>query len=80
LINVAHEAGDLNDLRAVLGNAVALKAFQEGTLPFPDGAIIARLAWKYVPSPENNAAFGRSQSFVTGRTAPPQQDRSARCN
>jgi hypothetical protein len=66
LINVAHEAGDLDDLRAVLGNAVAVKAFQDGTLPFPDGAIIARLAWKYVSSPENNAAFGRPQSFVTG--------------
>jgi hypothetical protein len=66
LINVAREAGDLDDLRAVLGNAIAVKAFQDGTLPFPDGAIIARLAWKYVPSPENNAVFGRLQSFVTG--------------
>jgi hypothetical protein len=66
LVNVAHEAGDLNDFRAVLGNAVAMKAFQDGTLPFPDGTIIARLAWKYVPSTENNAVFGRLQSFVTG--------------
>jgi hypothetical protein len=66
LINVAHEAGDLNDFRAVLGNAVAMQAFQDGTLPFPDGTIIARLAWKYVASTENNAVFGRPQSFVTG--------------
>lgn len=28
--------------------------------------MIARLAWKYVPSDENNAVFGRVQSFVTG--------------
>jgi hypothetical protein len=38
LINVAHEAADLNDFRVVLGNVVAMKAFQEGTLPFPDGS------------------------------------------
>jgi hypothetical protein len=66
LVNVAHEAANLNDFRAVLGNAIAIKAFREGTLPLPDGAIIARLAWKYVPSDENNAVFGKAQSFVTG--------------
>jgi hypothetical protein len=66
LINVAHEAADLNDFRVVLGNPIAMKAFQDGTLPFPDGTFIARLAWKYVPSEENNAVFGRAQSFVTG--------------
>jgi hypothetical protein len=46
LISVAHEAGALDDLRALLGNDIAIKAYREGTLPFPDGAIIARLAWK----------------------------------
>jgi hypothetical protein len=66
VISVAHEAGNLNDLRAVLGNITALKAYREGKLPFPDGTIIARLAWKYVPSEENNKAFGREQSFVAG--------------
>jgi len=66
LISVAHEAGSLNDLRAVLGNDVAIKAYREGKLPFPDGTIIARLAWNYVPSEENNKAFGRTQSFVAG--------------
>ena len=66
LISVAHEEGNLNDLRAVLGNDIAIKAYREGNLPFPDGAIIARLAWKYVPSEENNKVFGRDQSFVAG--------------
>ena len=66
LISVAHEEGNLNDLRAILGNDVAIKAYREGKLPFPDGTIIARLAWNYVPSEENNKAFGRSQSFVAG--------------
>jgi len=66
LISVAHEEGDLNDIRAVLGNNVAIKAYREGKPPFPDGTIIARLAWKYVPSEENNKTFGRAQSFVAG--------------
>lgn len=66
LISVAHEAGNLNDFRAVLGNDVAIKAYREGKLPFPDGTIIARLAWTYVPSEENNKVFGREQSFVAG--------------
>lgn len=66
LISVAHEEGNLNDIRALLGNDVAIKAYRERTLPFPDGAIIARLAWSYVPSEENNKVFGRTQSFVPG--------------
>lgn len=66
LISVAHEEGNLNDLRALLGNEVAIKAYRAGKLPFPDGSIIARLAWSYVPSEENNKVFGRSQSFVAG--------------
>jgi hypothetical protein len=66
LISVAHEAGNNNDLRAVLGNDAAIKAYREDKLPFPDGAIIARLAWSYVPSAENNKVFGRPQSFVAG--------------
>jgi len=66
VVSVAHEEGNLNDLRAVLGNDIATKAYREGKLPFPDGAIIARLSWTYVPSEENNKVFGRQQSFVAG--------------
>jgi len=66
LISVAHEEGNLNDLRALLGNDAAIKAYREGKLTFPDGTIIARLAWSYVPSEENNKVFGRAQSFVPG--------------
>jgi hypothetical protein len=66
LISVAHEEGPLNDIRAVLGNDVAIEAYRKGTGPFPDGAIIARLAWEYVSSDENNKAFRRRQSFVAG--------------
>jgi hypothetical protein len=66
LVSVAHEEGNLNDIRAILGNDAAIKAYREARLPFPDGAIIARIAWKYVPSEENNKVFGRQQSFVPG--------------
>jgi hypothetical protein len=69
LVSVAHEAGALNDLRAVLGNDAAVQAYRSGNLPFPDGAIIARLAWAYTPSAENDKAFGRAQSFVAGAPA-----------
>ncbi|HXI93909.1 MAG TPA: cytochrome P460 family protein [Blastocatellia bacterium] len=66
LISVAHEEGNLNSFAAVLGNDVAIKACREGTLPFPDGAIIAALHYRHVSSEENNKVFGRSQSFVAG--------------
>ena len=66
LISVAHEEANLNSFAAVLGNDVALKAFRDGTLPFPDGAIIASLHYRFVPSDENNRAFGQAQSYVAG--------------
>ena len=66
VVSVAHEAGELNDIRAVLGNDIAIKAYREGKLPFPEGAIVGRIAWSFVPSEENNKTFGREQSFVAG--------------
>jgi len=55
LISVAHLVGNnLKQLRAQLGNDIAIKAFREGTLPFPDGTIIAALHWKEAASEENN--------------------------
>jgi hypothetical protein len=66
VISVAHEEGNLNDLRAILGNDVAIEAAREGRLPFPDGTIIARVAWDYAPLEESSKAFGRPQSFVAG--------------
>src|SRR5260370_14972574 len=66
LISVAHEEANLNSFGAVLGNDVAIQAYRDGTLPFPDGAIIAALHYRFVPSEENNKAFGQTQSFVAG--------------
>ena len=65
-ISSAHEAGNLHSLGAVLGNDVAIKAFRAGTLPFPDGTVLAALHYSYVPSEENNKVFGQAQSFVPG--------------
>jgi hypothetical protein len=65
-ISVSHEAGKLNSIGAVLGNDVAIKAYRAGTLPFPDGTIIAALHYTHSPSAENNKVFGQAQSFVPG--------------
>ena len=66
LISVAREEGTLDDIRAILGNDRAIKAYREGKLPFPEGTIVARIAWSYDASEENNKVFGRPQSFVAG--------------
>jgi Cytochrome P460 len=66
LISVSHEAGNLNSIGAILGNDVAITAYREGKLPYPDGTIIAALHYAHVPSAENNKVFGQAQSFVPG--------------
>ena len=63
-------AGKGDQLRAQLGNDIAIKAFKEGTRPFPDGAIIAAIHWTRVSSEDNNKVldgpFPGTQSFVSG--------------
>ena len=66
LISVAHEEGNLHSFSAVLGNDLAIQAYREGKVSFPDGAIIAALHYRHVPSEENNKVFGQAQSFVPG--------------
>jgi Cytochrome P460 len=66
LISVTHEEGDFNQLRAQLGNDIAINAYREGKLPFPDGAIIVALHWKREASDDDNKVFGRVQAFVAG--------------
>ncbi len=63
LVSVAHEEGSLHSFAAMLGNDVAIKAYREGKLPYPDGSFIAARLW-CVPSAENNKVFGRVQSYV----------------
>jgi hypothetical protein len=63
-------AGKSDQLRAQLGNDIAIKAYREGTMPFPDGSIIAAIHWTRVPSEDNNKVlngpFPGTQSFVVG--------------
>ena len=73
LISVNHLAGgNLKQVRAQLGNDIAVKAFREGKLPFPDGTIIAALHWNEATSDENNKVLANGfpgaglQSFVAG--------------
>ena len=66
LISVTHEEGDFDQLRAQLGNDIAIQAYRKGKLPFPDGAIIVALHWNRVPSDEDNKVFGKVQAFVAG--------------
>ncbi len=57
LIAPSHETGGFNELRGILGNPIAMQAYRDGTLPFPDGAMLAKLAWKREPSAEFPGAF-----------------------
>jgi cytochrome P460 len=64
--------GNVKQVRAQLGNDIAIRAFREGTLPFPDGTIIAALHWNEAPSDENDKVLANGfpgaglQSFVAG--------------
>lgn len=66
LITVAREGGTLDDIRAVLGNDLAIDAYRSGKRPFPDGTVIARLAWEPTPLADSERAFGQAQSHVAG--------------
>jgi hypothetical protein len=73
LISVNHLAGgNLKQVRAQLGNDIAMKAFRQGKLPFPDGTIIAALHWHETSSDENDKILAMGfpgaalQSFVAG--------------
>jgi Cytochrome P460 len=66
VIAPSQEAGSLDELRIILGNDISMKAYREGTLPFPDGAMLAKLAWKRVPSVGDDGALGSPQAFVPG--------------
>jgi len=63
-------AGKTDQLRAQLGNDVAIKAFKDGRIPFPDGAIIVAIHWTRVRSEYNSnvlaGPFPGAQSFVVG--------------
>lgn len=57
LIAVSHRTDDKDELRAILGNDIIMKAYLAKTLPFPDGSMIAKLAWKREPMKEFAGAW-----------------------
>jgi len=56
VVAVSHRT-DNDQVRAILGNDIAMKAYRENTLPFPDGTTLAKLEWKRVASTEFPGAF-----------------------
>ncbi|CAB3753502.1 cytochrome C oxidase subunit III [Burkholderia puraquae] len=52
MVAPAEEAAPLDELRVVLGNPVAIRALEKATLPFPDGTILVKLAYKRKQSDE----------------------------
>jgi hypothetical protein len=66
MVSVAHEAGNLNSIGVVLGNDIAIKAYRDQKLPFPDGSMIAALHYTHSPNEENDKIFGQQQSFTPG--------------
>ncbi len=56
VIAPSHEAG-LDELRLILGNSVAMRAYRDTTLPFPDGTVLVKLAWKHTSLPNFPEAF-----------------------
>jgi hypothetical protein len=51
LIAPAHSPS-FDEIRGVLGNPVAMSAYRAGTMPFPDGTVLAKLSWRHVESDE----------------------------
>jgi len=49
MIAPALEADPSNELRVVLGNPAAIDAYGDAALPFPDGTILVKLAWRQTP-------------------------------
>jgi hypothetical protein len=62
-------AGEKSQLRAEFGNDIAIKAFKEGMLPFPDGSIVIAHHWMKESSPENDKVLSTA-SMVAGLDNP----------
>jgi hypothetical protein len=56
LIAPAHSPG-FDEIRGVLGNPAAMNAYRTGTLPFPDGTVLAKVSWRHVESDEFKGDF-----------------------
>jgi hypothetical protein len=57
LVAVSHRTDNKDELRAILANPAAFKALRDGSLPLPDGSVLAKLAWKREPMADFEGAF-----------------------
>jgi hypothetical protein len=57
LVAPSHRTDNKDELRSILANPVAYKALRDGTLPLPDGSILAKLAWLREPMGEFPGAY-----------------------
>jgi hypothetical protein len=48
---------DMDEIRVILGNGIAMRAYRAKQLPFPDGTILAKLVWKRAKSAEFDNTF-----------------------
>ena len=64
LISVAALGPPFNDIRAKLGNDIAMDDFRRRTIPYRDGAIIVRLAWKPTRDAQTADALRREPAFA----------------
>jgi hypothetical protein len=62
----SHEAGTLDELRLIVGNKGAMKAYRANTLPFPNGTVLVKLAWKHVPLTMPSDLSASPQAYVPG--------------
>ena len=67
-ISVTHGEGELNDIRVILGNAIAISAYRGNRLPFL--TVIARLAWKLIPSEETTKCLAVPNPSFPGSRPP----------
>jgi len=49
MITVTHVVRGGDEIKGILGNPLAVKAQQEGTLPLPDGSVLAKLTYQHIP-------------------------------
>ena len=68
VISVSQLSGKASQLRVELGNDIAIKAFRDGTYPFPDGTIVAALHWNADTPEDNNKVLSilGVQSMIAG--------------
>ena len=56
LVAPAEEAAPFDELRVVLANPIAIRAYRQKKARFPDGSTLVKLAWKRKQSPDFESA------------------------